>query len=73
MSERYLIVIAGDEDTNYSAYSPDLPGVVATGPTRQKCEAEMRDPIAFHLEGLKEDGDPIPEPNSTSAYVEVGA
>jgi predicted RNase H-like HicB family nuclease len=54
MSEqRYLIVIDGDGDgeINYSAYSPDLPGVVATGATREECERAMREAIAFHLEG----------------------
>lgn len=72
MSTRYLIVIEGDGRTNYSAYSPDVPGVAATGATREECEREMREALAFHLEGLREDGDPIPPPSSTSSYVEVG-
>jgi predicted RNase H-like HicB family nuclease len=72
MSEqRYLIVIEGDGETNYSAYSPDLPGVVATGATREECERAMRGAIAFHLEGLAQDGDPIPAPQSTAAYAVV--
>jgi predicted RNase H-like HicB family nuclease len=72
MSTRYLIVIEGDGTTNFSAYSPDVPGVAATGATREECEREMREALAFHLEGLREDGDPIPQPSSTSSYVDVG-
>jgi len=56
MSDRYLIVIEGDEATNFSAYSPDLPGVAATGGTREECEAQMREAIAFHVEGLRDRG-----------------
>ncbi len=70
MSDRYLIVIEGDEATNFSAYSPDLPGVVATGATREECEAQMREAIAFHIEGLGDHGDVVPAPASTGAYVE---
>ena len=71
MTERYLIVIEGDGQANYSAYSPDLPGCVATGDTRDECATAMRRAIAFHLESLRTHGEPIPEPISTSAYVEV--
>ena len=71
---RYLIVIEGAEGENFSAYAPDLPGVVATGATEAECEREMRDAIAFHLEGLRESGQPIPEPSHlTAAYVQVAA
>jgi len=72
MSDRYLVVIEGDEQTNFSSYSPDVPGVVATGKSRQECEREMQAAITFHIEGLLKAGDPIPAPNSTGAYVEVG-
>jgi len=51
MNTRYRVVIEGDEQTNYSAYSPDVPGVVATGPTRESCVAELHSAIAFHREG----------------------
>jgi len=51
---KYRIVIEKSE-TNYSAYSPDLPGCVATGKTREEAEEEMCEAIAFHLEGLEED------------------
>jgi predicted RNase H-like HicB family nuclease len=71
MSTRYLIVVEGDESTNYSAYSPDLPGVVATGATVEECVREMEAAVAFHLDGLREEGSPIPPPVSQAAYVEV--
>jgi len=69
---KYLIVIerAG---TGFSAYSPDLPGCVATGKTRADVEREMKGAIAFHLEGLKAEGMAIPRPSSSSSYVEVPA
>ena len=58
---RYAIVIEKAE-ANYSAYVPDLPGCIATGPTVNVVEKEIRDAIRFHIEGLKADGLPIPEP-----------
>lgn len=69
----YLIVIEGDSQTNFSAYCPDLPGVVATGATVDECIAEMREAIAFHIEGLREAGEPVPPPTSKGATVEVAA
>jgi len=75
MSERrYLIVVEGDGAANYSAYSPDIPGVAATGATREECEHEMQEAIAFHLEGMAEDGEAAPQPHSGAAYavVDVG-
>jgi predicted RNase H-like HicB family nuclease len=67
---RYAVVIekAGQ---NYSAYVPDLPGCVATAPTVEAVETEIRAAIRFHLEGLKEDGLPVPEPTSRAEYVEA--
>jgi predicted RNase H-like HicB family nuclease len=71
---RYLIVIEGLDGENYSAYAPDLPGCVATGSTREDALSEMRAAIAFHLEGLRETGQTIPEPSQlTTAYVDVAA
>ncbi len=71
---RYLIVIQGAEGENFSAYAPDLPGVVATGATEAECKREMRDAIEFHLEGLRASGQAIPEPSHlTTAYVNVAA
>lgn len=70
-AHRYLIVIEGDEETNFSSYSPDIAGVVATGATREDCERQMREAIEFHLEGLVADGEPVPEPHSTASYAVV--
>jgi predicted RNase H-like HicB family nuclease len=68
--KKYLVVVEQTE-TGYSAYSPDLDGCVATGQTREQVEREMQDAIAFHLEGMARNGDPIPEPRAYSRYVEV--
>jgi predicted RNase H-like HicB family nuclease len=66
---RYAIVIE-KADGNYCAYVPDLPGV-ATGDTIESVEGEIRDAIRFHIEGLKHDGLPVPEPSTIAAYVET--
>jgi predicted RNase H-like HicB family nuclease len=67
---RYAIVIEKTEE-NYSAYAPDLPGCVATGATPEETEANMRKAIRFHIEGLLEDGLPVPASESRLAYVEA--
>jgi predicted RNase H-like HicB family nuclease len=67
---RYLVVIE-KATGNYSAYVPDLPGCVATGYTVEEVEREIREAIEFHLKGLKDAGEPIPEPTSRMAHVEV--
>lgn len=67
---KYLVIVEGT-DGSYSAYSPDLPGCVAAGDTREETVELMRDAIAFHLEGLREDGQSIPSPASTAEYVAV--
>lgn len=69
---RYVIVIEKAEN-NFSAYVPDLPGCVATGATVAEVEAQIREAIEFHLEGLREDGMPIPPPASRVEYVDVAA
>ncbi len=69
---RYAIVIE-KAPGNYSAYVPDLPGCVATGATVAEVESEIRDAIVFHLEGLREDGLPVPGPASQVEYVEIAA
>jgi predicted RNase H-like HicB family nuclease len=71
-SKRYAIVIEKAAD-NYSAYVPDLPGCVATGGTIEEVEAEIREAIVFHLEGLREDGIATPEPASRVEYVDIAA
>jgi predicted RNase H-like HicB family nuclease len=68
--KRYLVVIE-ETGTGYSAYSPDVPGCVATGKSRQEVEHEMQEAIEFHLEGLARSGETIPEPHTYSHYVEV--
>ncbi len=69
---RYAIVIEKAK-SNYSAYVPDLPGCVATGKTMKEAEMEIRDAIEFHLEGMREDGLPIPQPTSSVDYVDIAA
>ena len=69
---KYLIVIERTE-TGYSAYSPDLPGCVSTGATPEEVERNMHEAIDFHLDGLRKEGFPIPQPSSASAYVDVSA
>jgi predicted RNase H-like HicB family nuclease len=69
---RYAIVIERANDT-FSAYVPDLPGCVTTGATLKETEDAMREAIAFHIEGLREDGAPIPPPTSHVDYIEVAA
>jgi len=72
VTKRYLIVLEGT-GTGYSAYSPDLPGCVATGATETEVERRMREAIELHVAGLKQQGEPVPEPHSSSSYVEVSA
>ena len=67
---RYAMVIE-KADRNHSAYVPDLPGCVATGASVQEVEREIADAIRFHLDGLKEDGLPIPQPSGVVEYVEA--
>jgi predicted RNase H-like HicB family nuclease len=67
---RYAVVIEKAND-NYSAYVPDLPGCIATGPTVEATENEIREAIRFHIEGLKADGMPVPVPTSIAEYVEA--
>lgn len=69
---KYLIVIE-ETDTGYSAYSPDMDGCVATGSTKKEVEKTMQEAIAFHLDGLREEGYDIPDPHSYSTYLDVPA
>ena len=69
---KYLIVIEPTA-TGFSAYSPALPGCIATAATREQVAHEMREAIAFHIEGLREAGAEVPQPHSSSTYVEVPA
>ena len=69
---RYAIVIE-NAGANYSAYVPDLPGCVAVGESLAEVERQIREAIEFHLEGMREDGSPIPPLSSKVDYVEVAA
>jgi predicted RNase H-like HicB family nuclease len=69
---RFLIVVE-DAGANFSAYSPDLPGCVATGGSREEAEKNMYEAIQLHIEGLKEDGLPIPASSAVAEYVVLGA
>ena len=64
-------MVIEEAGSNYSAYVPDLPGCVATGASVEEAEAEIRKAIAFHIEGLLEDGLPVPPSKSVLAYVEA--
>lgn len=70
MSKKYLVIIEKAEN-NFSAYSPDLPGCVATGSTRDEVEERMREAIHMHIDGMREDGLPVPEPSSVAEYIEA--
>lgn len=69
---RYAVVIEKAE-SNYSAYVPDLPGCVATGKSVEETEGHIREAIELHVNGMREDGIPIPEPQSQVEYVEIMA
>ena len=69
---RYAIVIE-NAGSNFSGYVPDLPGCVATGATVEETEQALREAIGFHLQGMREDGSPVPPPSSRVDYIEVAA
>jgi predicted RNase H-like HicB family nuclease len=72
MTMRYTIIIE-DAGTNYSAYVPDLPGCITTGSTIEETKRNMREAIELHVEGLRAEGIPIPEPTTQAATVEIAA
>ena len=67
---RFLVIIE-KADGNFSAYSPDLPGCVATGKTSKQVEQNMYEAIEMHIRGLVEDNCPVPEPHSTAEYIVI--
>ena len=69
---KYTVVIEKTPN-NYAAYVPDLPGCVATAGTRDDLLEEIRRAIEFHIEGMREDGEPVPEPQATADVVEVAS
>lgn len=68
-----FLVIVEETETGYSAYAPDLPGCVATGKTKSQVEHVMSEAIEFHLEGLREDDEPLPVAHAYSTYCKVPA
>ncbi|WMJ08831.1 type II toxin-antitoxin system HicB family antitoxin [Nitrosomonas sp. sh817] len=69
---RYAIVVE-KAGINYSAYVPNLPGCIATGSTIEETERDIREAIGLHIEGMMEDGLPIPQPTTIVQYIEVPA
>lgn len=69
---RYAVVIE-ESKTGFGAYVPDLPGCVAAGRTREEVVRLIQEAIEFHIEGLRDDGQPIPHPSSTIEFVDVAA
>jgi len=70
--KRYLIIVE-KTDTGYSAYSPDVPGCGSTGDSKAEVERNIREAIQFHIEGLRADGHPVPEPSTYSSYIDIAA
>jgi predicted RNase H-like HicB family nuclease len=70
--KKYAVVIEKTA-TGYSAYVPDLPGCITTGKTRDETERLVREAIEFHIEGMRLHGEAVPEPTTTTEYVEVAA
>ena len=68
--KKFAVVIEGGAN-NLSAYVPDLPGCITTGKTVEEIERNIREAIELHLEGLLEDGEPIPEPSTAVSYIEM--
>ncbi|MBN2542954.1 type II toxin-antitoxin system HicB family antitoxin [bacterium] len=69
---KYLVIIE-ETETGYSAFSPDLPGCVATGSTRDEVEKNMKAAVSLHIEGMLQEGLEIPHPRSFSTYLEAPA
>lgn len=67
---RFLVIIEKGEQ-NYGAFSPDLPGCIAVGDTIEEVEKNMREAIAMHIQGMIEDQEPIPIPQTTAEYMEI--
>lgn len=70
---KYLVILERAEGSNFSAYVPDLSGCVATGQTRQESLHNIQEAISMHIDAMREDGLPIPEPSSEADHVGVAA
>lgn len=71
MSMKRFAIVIEKVQANYAGYVPDLPGCIATGTTVEETESLLREAIELHLEGMREDGLPIPEPSSLVDYLDV--
>jgi len=69
---KYAVIIEKGE-SSYGAYVPDLPGCIAAGETKEEVMRLIQEAIEFHIEGLKEDGSPVPTPSSIIEFIEVAA
>jgi predicted RNase H-like HicB family nuclease len=69
--KQYAVVFEKVPNSNWCAYVPDLPGCVSTGDSLEETRRNIREAIEFHLDGMREDGDPIPEPTTQVEYAEV--
>jgi len=70
--KKYLIIVE-ETSTGYSAFSPDVPGCGSTGQTKEEVERNIQEAIAFHIEGLRQEGYEVPEPSTYSSYVDIAA
>ena len=70
--KKYLIIVE-ETSTGYSAFSPDVPGCGSTGQTKEEVEHNIQEAIAFHIEGLRQEGYEIPEPSTYSSYIDIAA
>jgi predicted RNase H-like HicB family nuclease len=68
---KYVAVLEQADDGGWGAYVPDLPGCVAIGQTKEETEKLIREAIPLHIESLREDGDPVPEPGIYTRLIEV--
>jgi predicted RNase H-like HicB family nuclease len=68
-----ILVVIEEAAANYAAYAPDVPGCIATGATREETLERMREALQMHLRGLREDGEPLPEPHASVEILEVSA
>ena len=70
--KKYLIIVE-ETSIGYSAFSPDVPGCGSTGQTKEEVEHNIQEAIAFHIEGLRQEGYEVPEPSTYSSYVDIAA
>ena len=69
MPHEYVAIIEKDPDSDWGAHVPDLPGCVAVGKTKDEVEQLIREAVQIHLRGMREDGEPIPEPTTSAISI----